>query len=230
MKDNFNNNFLYFDFDTKLRQRVILCKTYHHLHRWCSDPHVCSGRLFFTSLWLDCHLAALSDGSDAPALALQLNSDVSGRDTDILPTKRQTRGHLLNSREVWLGAPFRSHLVMRQPCQQTHFFTLPPPGQHCMTHFLGKMETNAAQCPVTTVKACFFSWSRGDTTDHVVCDERSETNWAWVWAELRMWHAVICSDDVGVGNVGGGNSRGGHRSDSCLFIRCFFFPPRWSDH
>lgn len=114
------------------------------------------------------------------------------------------------------------HLEVRQLCQQTNFFTFPPPGQHCMTHFLGKVKTNAAQYPVTTVKACFFSWSRGDTSDHVVCDRQSETNRGWAWAELWMWHGVICSDGVGVGNVGGGNSRGGDRSHSCLFIRCFF--------
>lgn len=60
------------------------------------------GGFFFTapSFCLHCRPAALSDGSDAPALAPQLNSDISGRDTDILPAKRQTRGHPLNSREV----------------------------------------------------------------------------------------------------------------------------------
>lgn len=184
--------------------------TADHDDRFCAKHIICiadvmtrmftEGGFFFTapSFCLHCRPAALSDGSDAPALAPQLNSGISGRDTDILPAKRQTRGHPLNSREVWPDAPFRRVSSSRGEATlpTNKFFTFPPPGQHCMTHFLGKVKTNAAQYPVTTVKACFFSWSRGDTSDHLVCDRQSETNRAEREQSCgcdTVWYAVTAS-------------------------------------
>lgn len=103
--------------------------------------------------------------------------------------------------------------------------------QHCVTHIQWESgnNRNAISRNITEVLPPQPSSSRGDTSEGVVCDKLTETNQSWAWAELRMWHGAICSDDLGVGNVLRGIRRGGDRSllfcyEMCV---CFSLSPRW---
>lgn len=195
----------------------ILCKTCHR-HNWCCDLHVYNRRLFFfcfaPSFWLNfCRIRQQWRTSFCPAAALR--------------RQRQRHRYSPPLHTDLRANPERFDPVLHS--EEHHHFERRvnfASKDHWVIHILGKVETNAVQYPFTSLKSCRpppCPLSRGDTSDGVVCDKLTETNRSWAWAELRMWHAALCSDDPSVGNVLGGIRRGGNRSHSCLAISCVFF-------
>lgn len=151
---NFDNTFLILIVTPTSSRRwwPISCQTCH-LHSWCNDLHVYNGRLFFfctaPSLWFNCCCIGRKwRTSSCPAAALRRQRQ---RDRYSSPCT-QTCGHPFNSAnperfDPVLHSGEHRRLETRQRCQQTTLYD---------THILGKVEPNAAQYPVTSVKSCGF--------------------------------------------------------------------------